>query len=383
MKILYLEWNSIGAKDLEEAFLLEGHELIRYPIVMEETFKDPGFEKKLTFVLQKEKPDLMFSVDYFPIFSYFGMKEKIRYVSWVYDSPLRTLYSSMVTSPCNVICLFDRALCMEFQEAGISTVRYLPMAANTLRLDSIVRDVPAASFNCDVSFVGSFYVEGGSPFDQMAAALPEYARGYLDGVTAAQMKIQGYDFVEEVLGPVIEELEKAYPMEALPSIRESREHFYGQFVINRRITSVERMELLTAVSKTRKVDVFTKYRDFSLPNLHNRGPVDYYKEMPLVFKQSRINLNISRRGLKSGIPLRAFDIMGSGGFLLSNFQADFLEHFVPEEDFVYYESKEDLVQRAAYYLDHDKERQEIAENGHNKVAAAHTYRHRVREMLNF
>ena len=100
-----------------------------------------------------------------------------------------------------------------------------------------------------------------------------------------------------------------------------------------------------------------------------------------MFKQSRINLNISLRNIKSGIPLRAFDIMGSGGFLLTNFQADFLEHFIPGEDFVYYGDKEDLLRKIAYYLTHEEERKAIARNGHDKVAAEHTYRHRVREMM--
>ena len=66
---------------------------------------------------------------------------------------------------------------------------------------------------------------------------------------------------------------------------------------------------------------------------------------------------------------------------MSNFQSDFLDFFVPGEDFVYYESKEDLLQKIGYYLEHEKEREAIAKRGHDKVAAGHTYRHRVREML--
>jgi spore maturation protein CgeB len=118
-----------------------------------------------------------------------------------------------------------------------------------------------------------------------------------------------------------------------------------------------------------------------MPNLKNHGPVDPYAELPLVFKKSRINLNISLRSIKSGIPQRAFDIMGSGGFLLSNYQSDFLDFFTPDEDFVCYESKSDLLDKITYYLTHEDERAAIAKNGHDKVAAAHTYRHRVREML--
>ena len=105
--------------------------------------------------------------------------------------------------------------------------------------------------------------------------------------------------------------------------------------------------------------------------------------MPLVFKRSKINLNITLRSIRSGIPLRVFDIMGAGGFLLSNYQADFQDLFVPDEDFVYYESKEDLLRKVGYYLNHEDERKAIARNGHEKIAAKHTYRHRVKEMLAF
>lgn len=118
-----------------------------------------------------------------------------------------------------------------------------------------------------------------------------------------------------------------------------------------------------------------------MENVCCHGSVNHREEMPMVFKQSRINLNITLRSIKSGIPLRGFDILGAGGFLLSNYQPELLDLFVPDEDFVYYESREDLLQKVDYYLCHEDERQAIARNGHDKVAAKHTYRHRVREML--
>ncbi len=111
--------------------------------------------------------------------------------------------------------------------------------------------------------------------------------------------------------------------------------------------------------------------------------MDYLREMPLIFKRSKIDLNITLRSIKSGIPLRAFDIMGAGGFLLTDHRADLLDLFVPGEDLVYYENKEDLLQKVGYYLEHEEERKAIARNGHDKVATKHTYRHRVQEMLDF
>ena len=83
----------------------------------------------------------------------------------------------------------------------------------------------------------------------------------------------------------------------------------------------------------------------------------------------------------TGIPLRAFDIMGCGGFLLTNYQADFNDYFIPDEDYVYFDSKNDLIEKAGYYLRHDEERNKIAKSGYEKVKEYHNYDIRVKEML--
>ena len=220
-----------------------------------------------------------------------------------------------------------------------------------------------------------------SYFERMSIRLSDYAKGYLDSLMAAQMRIQGYNFIEESLGSVIEELYRVLPIHFGHENRATREYFYAHYVIDRKITSDERIELLSAIARQHRVDLFTLSKEFQLPNVYNHGAVDPYTGAPFVYKQSRINLNITLRSIERGIPLRAFDIMGAGGFLISNFQADFLDYFVPGEDFIYYEDKEDLLKKIDYYLDHEQERKIIAKNGHDKVAAGHTFRHRVREMF--
>jgi spore maturation protein CgeB len=351
---------------------------------------------QLTEALRRDVPDFVFSFNYFPLVSNVCKKENIKYVSWIYDSPYVMLYSYTVINPFNIIYVFDKELYLEFSRAGIKTVHYLPMAANVERLDGLSMDMSsdmssagarsadtpsadASSFAYDISFVGSLYTEKHNFFDRMTS-LSDYAKGYLDGLMRSQMQIQGYNFIQESLSPVMEDLYQALPMDPNPDGVETREYLYAQYVINRKITGLERTELIRAISGRHSFNLFTHDTSFSMPNLKNHGPVDPYAGLPLVFKKSRINLNISLRSIKSGIPQRAFDIMGSGGFLLSNYQSDFLDFFTPGEDFVCYESKDDLLDKTDYYLTHEDERAAIAKNGHDKVAAAHTYRHRVREM---
>lgn len=388
MKILFIEWNSFGNEDIKKAFAAEGHNVVCYPFANRDGRRDAELEKDLSAFLRREVPDVVFSFNYFPVISNVCKKEDIRYISWIYDSPYVMLYSYTVINPCNMIYVFDKELYMEFHNAGIETVHYMPMAANTERLDMLTSNSTAQPTSADskqsflygISFVGSLYTEEHNFFDRMTS-LSDYTKGYLDAIMSAQVKIQGYNFIQESLSPIMDDLYQALPMDPNPDGVESKEYLYAQYVINRKITGLEREELIRAIAERFHFDLFTPNKDYSMPNLTNHGTADYYTEMPLVFKRSKINLNISLRSIKSGIPLRAFDILGSGGFLLSNFQSDFLDYFVPGEDFDYYESKEDLLSKIDYYLTHEDERIAIAKSGHDKITANHTFRHRVREML--
>lgn len=142
----------------------------------------------------------------------------------------------------------------------------------------------------------------------------------------------------------------------------------------------ENVQLGRALAKG--VELYTHHPSSLLPKAEYIGPVDYYDTMPYIFQHSRINLNITLKSIHSGIPLRCMDIMGSGGFLLTNYQEDFLDDFQPGEDLVFYESEDDFLDKITYYLSHDAERRQIAANCLGKMSESHTFVHRVNAMLN-
>ena len=70
MKILFIEWDSFGKEDIKEAFCAEGHELILFPVSMEEDLDDaPELEERLRSILRQETPAVVFSINYFPAVS--------------------------------------------------------------------------------------------------------------------------------------------------------------------------------------------------------------------------------------------------------------------------------------------------------------------------
>jgi spore maturation protein CgeB len=268
---------------------------------------------------------------------------------------------------------------------NIPTVYYAPLAVNTDRLDRMFNAQNSNSksnpYTSEISFVGSMYNEKHNLFDRFTN-LSDYTRGYLNGIMNAQLKVYGYYFIEELLNKdIITDLQKSVPVAPNKDGVETVEYLYAYYFIARKLANLERTDLLDAVSKKYSTRLYTPNATPELSHVNNMGPIDYYNDMPYVFHQSCINLNITLRSIRSGIPLRCMDILGSGGFLLSNYQADFYDYFIPGEDLVLFDSKENLLAQCEYYLKHDALRNQIAANGYGKVKEHHTYKIRLKEIL--
>lgn len=379
MNILFLEWKSYCVPDMMEAFQEAGHQvtLISCEEMTNRDSKD--FHQSFLKMIDNKNYDFVFTFNYFPIVSKSCNELNLPYVSWIYDNPLLTLYSYTVIYPCNYIFLFDYKIYNQLHSQGISTVYYLPLCANPKRLCS-GKLIPGHA--SDVSFVGSLYSEPRQRLYDRLGNLDTYTRGYLDAIIMAQSRISGYFFLEELLTKdVLDSLQKAYPISSNPDGVETPAYVYAQYFLGRKATAIERHDILAAVSEHFPVKLYTHERPDDLPSISFAGKVDYYDAMPSVFRQSKINLNITLKTIETGIPLRAWDILGCGGFLLSNFQEEYCSYFVPGEDFVYYESIEDAVNKVDYYLTHEKDRLEIAHNGLEKIKSSHTFHHRLEKIF--
>lgn len=381
MNILIFQWKNFGIEDVCEALTDMGH---KYRCITTQLIYDrvsPEFDAIFEEAMSVQY-DCVFTFNYDPVVSNNCKKYNLPYIALVYDSPLVTLYSYTIINPCNYIFIFDSAQYLELKNAGINTVYYAPLAVNTKRLERQLKTPHARDFKAPVSFVGSMYNEKHNLFERFKD-LPPSVSGYLDGIMEAQLKVYGYYFIQELLTPdIIKALEKSVPVNPNKDGVETVEYLYSHYFIARKLAAMERKDLLGAVSEHFHTNIYTPNPTPDLPKLHNMGPIDYYDDMPYIFASSDINLNISLRSIRNGIPLRGMDIMGTGGFLLSNYQADYYEHFVPGEDLALFESKEDLIAKCDYYLSHDNERRQIAANGLGKIKEKHTYEVRFNEMFN-
>ena len=85
--------------------------------------------------------------------------------------------------------------------------------------------------------------------------------------------------------------------------------------------------------------------------------------------------------LADDVNYRVFETVGAKTLLLSNLVPTIDQLLTPDKHFISYDSLQDLVDKAKYYLEHSDKALEIAEAGYNHVRVHHTYYERTKQLL--
>lgn len=380
MRILYYTWNENSYRDMHSILTSLGHTVLPVQYKLTDYNTDNGLADHL-LSLNVKSYDCILSFDFFPVLSDIAQELSIPYVCWVYDCPHYTLYSKSIFNTVNRIGVFDREQLKDLQRLGCHNAFHLPLAANCVRLNSLLGPMSPAllpSYKHDISFVGSLYEQ--NMYDKISYLSP-YVRGYLNGLISAQQTVQGINFPaelisDELLNDILHYVKFDFGEGYLPVSRRIITD-----LINAKITSAERITLLNQIAGNYSLALYTGSDAGLVPRAESGGYLDYTSAMPQIFRNSKINLNITLRSITSGIPLRAIDIMAAGGFLLSNYQPELDEYFVNGTDCVLYTHEDELLYYISYYLIHPDERAFIAYNGWQKIQERFDYPDMIRSLL--
>ncbi len=384
MSIIFCQWNSIIEHSIINAFYKLKYDVILFNYPFKNKDLDTDYIKVFSDSLMKtSNVDFVFSVNYIPIISKVCNIARIHYISWTVDSPSLTLYSKSMCSPYSHAFLFDYELYLKFKNYFPANVHYLPLAGDTDFYDSIsISTEDHALYDCDISFVGSFHTKYCSYYDIAFSNLNDYYKGYINALIHTQLNIYGYYLIEDSLPEELaNSIMSSTGLTTLPDYIQDIPGFVANHIIGFKCNQQDRIKTLEYISNYYNINLYTTEDTSMLPKVNNCGIADSSNDMPKVFKCSKINLNMSARTIKSGIPQRIFDIMAAGGFVLSNYQSEIPEYFTPDEDIVLYDSLQDLKTKIHYYLSHEQERNRIARNGYNKVKQFHTYHVKIKELL--
>lgn len=111
------------------------------------------------------------------------------------------------------------------------------------------------------------------------------------------------------------------------------------------------------------------------------GSSVYMRDKAACFGASRIVLNTLFPMEFGGVNARAFEVAGCGGFQLITHSEAVSKHFEPGKELETFSDLHELREKVLYYLEHDQERQSIAEAGRKRAHSDHTYEIRLGEML--
>lgn len=386
MNILFYRYGSICEPDVIESF--EKLQIEVHTIEIEVTDKSISPGRRIAVLqeaLEKQAYLFVFTINFFPSIADLCHILQIPYVCWTVDSPVLELFSNSIKHNTNRIFLFDKAQYEYFSPANPDCIFYLPLATNVTRWDAVTADISAADrarFSSEISFVGSLYSE--KKQQNFMEALPDYAKGYLTGIMEAQMSVYGYNFIEETLpASIIDAMKQSNPDFYSPKDTFAQTDAYtaANMYVGMKLAELQRTRTLASLSKHFQVNLFTHSDTSTLPEVTNKGGVKTLTEMPKVFHLSQINLNMTIPSIQTGLSLRVFDVMGCGGFLLTNLQAELFDYFTVGEDLEAYSSQEELLEKARFYLEHEQLRHRIALKGYEAVKAHHTYDCRILEII--
>lgn len=380
MRLLIYVWNDYLNYDIREICARKGIGFTCIQWQFQNRAYDEDFIRWFDREIDNKQFDALISVNYFPVLAEVCNKNKLKYIAWCYDNPLnvRNIEKTLAYET-NYVFVFDRIQRNKYVSLGFSTVYHMPLGVNAGRVSRMKATAEEhRRYGTETAFVGNLYE---SKLLEVLQPLGDYTKGYLKALMDVQQKLYGWYLLDEfITDEYVDDINQQYQKKARGiEFRISKEAL--SFAMASEVTRRERIILLNLMGSRYKTKLYSYDKSDLVRNVEYAGSLDYVSQMPLAFQCAKINLNPTLRIIQSGIPLRAFDIMGSGGFLLSNWQEELAEYYVDGQDMVLYESMEDAVEKADFYIKHEDIREKIIASGRQKTLEKHSLESIIEEIL--
>ncbi|MGE4505046.1 MAG: DUF3880 domain-containing protein [Desulfovibrionaceae bacterium] len=366
------------ARELEVAFQLEGFQTMR---VNPERGERP---ENLPWLLTQHRPRLFFSVNFKGLDSYGGLyhllrRSGARVAVWCVDNPFHLL-TGVKSNFWKELDLFvtDHWFIEPLRELGAQSVHHLPLAASP----GLFKTVQAAH---------------STHSKQQADASP--ARGNLSGIDGRLVFVGRSEFPQKrefFSGVRVDEANLDEARALLDSgiradfgwwaRREGVERLWpGNGVRAAGLGAEETGRAWRALCLSQAGPGLTVIGDDAWKTLlpegtDVRGPVDYYTELPEIYRRAGCVLNMTSPLLPSGLTQRHFDVWTAGGFLLTDDTPGlsiFPEELVREVAFSTPGEMRALLERHGGTAASSG----LAAAWREVILSAHTYRHRISAVL--
>ena len=373
MRIGLLYLNEIKYDDFAWVFAKDNidAEIIDTGVSVYSTDKEDS--EKVSGMIREQSIDVAITMDFCAAVSDACLECGIKYVAWINDAPQQALFNKQIRNDCNYIFSFDKNQLSVIKELGAPNAFYMPLATNVMRnAGLVINEEDIHRYTCDVSFIGSLYHDD------------EYSKVYMLACDATKLEIDrilatafgiwdGSNHLNNKLSDsAVSELAKLCNYSKKDEFSMPEDDYLVGKLLSRKLAFDERVAIAKMLSNY-DFRLYTNSQNMSIDGVDLWPPLSYDEELPKAYHLSRINLNITLHTITSGIPLRVFDIMGVGGFMLTNYQPEIDDLFSVGQDIEVYRNIEELGDKVRYYLINEDKRTKIALNGYQTVSEKYNY----------
>ncbi len=311
----------------------------------------------------------------------------IKYISVIWDAPYLKAYTVMGTLDNIWYSAFDKLDAERMRQGGCPHVMYQPLSVNRENILAWKkRFLAKRRYIHDVSLIANLYED--NAYDRCLDLLPENMQAYFRSIfEEAAFK---WDGVNRVYGKTGQEILE-YMKLVSPTLKinnpynvEDVRYFEAMYLI-RKLANIERVCVLNLLAEDHDVYLYTysEVDETLMPKVHRRPPVQVGEATSFIYAGTKINLNIALKGIEGGTTQRIMDIMGAGGFVLTNYCEETAELFEEDKEIVMFRTPEELIQKVNYYLEHEEEREQIARAGHERAMNDYTYEKKIKKLLDW
>ncbi len=348
--------------------------------------------EELTLIVERFDPKLVATINYVGGLAEFCEGLNVDLLCWEIDPSTSELQP--LSSPCDRTHIFTyrKSQVKAYRKAGFVHVEHTPLAADTqLRKPLELSGQEREQYQSKLAFVGSSLLANLDPFrglfikghaaweqscgnEQEQSVLLQRAHESFEQILAGQRAEFSSWLVPELLEArcpgfrswSLQNPAAGDPVQLLGEIAGSE----------KRLTYMANLGRFDA-----QVWGDAGWKLIETHGVAYRGPAGHRDELSRIYCAATINLDIGRLYQADIAPMRVFDIMACGGFVLAEWSPDLEREFEIGVELDCYRNLDQLTEKIDHYLAHPDQVRSIAERGYRAVCERHSFGRRVEHML--
>jgi spore maturation protein CgeB len=331
----------------------------------------PDFIRRLLNLLVEARPDFLLAINHLGFDEEGKLTElltelKIPFASWYVDSPTYILYHGGVNcSPWCAIFCWERSYLKPVEEMGFNSPAFLPLATDPEVFQPGVGG--SMHFTLTLSFVGESMDTNRKKWEKK---LPARAGREIETLNCDP-------FLKDRKGEIVD---------LFPSLAGYTADFRSRLDMEAALIWKATQDYRVRLARSLMPLGLVIYGDSGWKRLIGkkervRPPVNYFRELPGVYRATAVNINCTSFQMKTAVNQRVFDVPACGGFLLSDHQEDMGSFFEVGKEAICFRSLEEAASLAAHYLGNEGERKRIAEAARRRILTEHTYEKRMATLV--